>query len=76
MNGIYQYRDLKTDEIVYIGKDSQIDKDKRCKEHLMPSKYNAQPFNRILQNNIDRYQYEIIYCGNYSKSMRPTKDIF
>ena len=75
MNGIYQYRDLKTDEIVYIGKDSQIDKDKRHKEHLMPSKYNVQPFNRILQNNTDRYQYEIIYCGNYSKELLNTLEI-
>lgn len=75
MNGIYQYRDLQTNEIVYIGKDSQIDKDKRHKEHLMPSKYKDQPFNTILQNNVDRYQYEIIYCGNYSESMLNTLEI-
>lgn len=29
MKGIYKYTDLKTGEIVYVGKDSHIDKHKR-----------------------------------------------
>lgn len=69
MNGIYQYRDLKTDEIVYIGKDSQIYRDRRHKQHLQPSNYDTQIVNRALQNNPDRYQYEIVYAGDFSKDM-------
>ena len=60
MKGIYAYTDLKTGEIVYVGKDSNIDKKIRHKTHLRPSAYNKQPFNRVIQNNPDRYEYEII----------------
>lgn len=59
--GIYKYTDLKTGEIVYIGKDSHIDKMNRHKDHLAPSAYNKQPFNRILQKNIYRYEYSVIW---------------
>lgn len=31
MKGIYKYTDLKTGEIVYVGKDSHIDKEKGLK---------------------------------------------
>lgn len=59
--GIYCYKDsLNNDSIVYIGKDSNIDRHKRHIEHSAPSKYNAQPFNRVLQNNPYRYDYEVI----------------
>lgn len=60
--GIYKYTDLKTGEIVYIGKDSNIDKNERYKAHLRPSTYNKQPFNRVLQNNPDRYEYGVIWA--------------
>ena len=51
MMGIYCFKDLKNnDEIVYIGKDSNIGKNKRYYAHIAPSKYDAQPINRIVQN--------------------------
>lgn len=39
-NGIYCYLDKETDKIVYIGKDSHIDKDMRHKHHMQKSKKN------------------------------------
>lgn len=69
MNGIYQYRDLETNEIVYIGKDSYIDKNARRNDHMFPSKYDSQIFNKVLQNNPDRYQYEVIYVGDFDRDM-------
>ena len=59
--GIYMYKDNKTGQIVYIGKDSHIDVDERHHSHKRPSSYDAQPFNRALQNNPDRYSYKV-YC--------------
>ena len=64
MKGIYCYTDLKTDEIVYIGKDSRIDKNRRNYDHLNPSKYDEQQINRVLQNTPDRYVYDILCCSN------------
>ena len=58
--GIYCYIDKKDNQIVYVGKDSNIDKNKRHRHHLTPSKYNQQPINRILQNNPDRYTYQVL----------------
>ena len=59
--GIYCYIDNKNDRVVYIGKDSNIDKNRRHRAHLAPSTYNKQPINRILQNNADRYNYRILW---------------
>ena len=59
--GIYCYIDKKDNQIVYVGKDSYIDKNKRHKEHLAPSNYNEQPINRILQNNPNRYIYQVLW---------------
>ena len=59
--GIYCYIDKKDNQIVYVGKDSYIDKNKRHKEHLAPSNYNKQQINRILQNNPDRYIYQVLW---------------
>lgn len=59
--GIYKYTDLVTGEVVYVGKDSHIDTNKRHRDHLNPSRYEAQPFNRILQNNPERYEYGVIW---------------
>lgn len=69
MQGIYQYIDKKTNEIVYIGKDSYIDERRRYNAHLAPSNYNTQPFNRVLQNNPDRYQYEVVYAGDFDNNL-------
>ena len=68
-NGIYGYMDTLKNEIVYIGKDSYIDKDRRHKEHLNPSKYNKQPINRVLQNNKERYQYARIIEGDFDEQL-------
>ena len=59
--GIYAYFDKQNEEIVYIGKDSHIDKDKRHKSHMQPSRYDRQAINRILQNNPDKYIYKVLY---------------
>lgn len=75
MKGIYQYRDLKTDEIVYIGKDSNIDKNVRHRHHMNKHYYNQQVINQVLQNNADRYQYEIIYCGDYDTELLNSLEI-
>ena len=66
MNGIYGYKDLETGYVVYIGKDSKINTHKRHREHLSRSKYNKQPFNKILQKNPNRYKYFIVKKGYYS----------
>lgn len=59
--GIYAYMDKENDEIVYIGKDSNIERNKRYYDHKAPSSYNTQHFNRVLQNNPNRYVYQPIY---------------
>lgn len=69
MEGIYCYIDLKTDEVVYVGKDSHIDKNMRYKRHLIPSCYNEQQINRVLQNNPQRYQYTVLKQGNFSHKL-------
>ena len=58
MLGIYGYYDTQRQEFAYIGKDSHIDKQIRHKTHLSPTHYNEQPFNKILQNNSQRYIYQ------------------
>lgn len=40
MKGIYKYTDLKTGDVVYVGKDSHIDKNSRRYDHSAPSNYN------------------------------------
>ena len=55
--GVYYYMDLFNNEIVYVGRDSHIDIQRRHKSHLKPSEYDTQPFNRALQNNPARYKY-------------------
>ena len=67
-SGIYCYKDLQNNnEIVYIGKDSNIHKNERHRQHLHPSLYNQQQINRILQNNPKRYKYEILKQWKTSK---------
>ena len=55
--GIYAYIDKKTDKIVYIGKDSNLHRKIRHQQHHIPSKYNVQRINQILQTNPNRYEY-------------------
>lgn len=59
--GIYIFSDKQTGHIVYIGKDSHIDVKERIKAHYRKSAYNSQPFNKVLQNNPDRYESKV-YC--------------
>lgn len=56
--GIYYYWDNEKDELAYIGK--SINCEKRHKAHLSPSRYDAQPFNRILQQNPCRFEFGIM----------------
>lgn len=58
--GIYQYTDLKTDEVVYVGKDSNIHRNQRHTDHRNPTMYNRQVINRVLQNNPERYEYSVV----------------
>lgn len=69
MKGIYQYTDLENGDVVYVGKDSHIDKEHRRKAHKRPCMYDSQPFNRILQNNPERYRYEVIYAGDFDEDL-------
>ena len=66
MEGIYCYIDKKTDEIVYIGKDSNIHENRRHKAHLQHSLYDAQKFNQVLQNNPKRYKYKVLIKGEFN----------
>ena len=64
--GIYCYIDKTNNEVVYVGKDSNIDKNKRRNAHKQPKRYNDQQINRIIQNNPLRYQYKKLweqYCS-------------
>ena len=61
MKGIYAYVDTMDNSVVYVGKDSYIDKGKRRRDHMLPSTYNHQRFNRVLQNNPSRYEYKEIF---------------
>lgn len=67
--GIYAYIDKETNKIVYVGKDSYIHEGRRKQQHLSPYKYDQQPFNKILQNNPDRYIYKVLEEGDFSDDM-------
>ena len=65
MEGIYCYKDLQTNKIVYIGKDCQINKHRRNRQHFQKGRYNDQQINRVLQNNPDRYKYIVLKKGDF-----------
>lgn len=65
-NGIYLYFDTKKNSVVYVGRDSNIDKKTRHKAHMQKCNYGKQSINRILQNNPDRYEYRVYCEGNFS----------
>ena len=56
--GVYCFVDKKDHKIVYVGKDSHIDENRRRRDHMKPSTYKEQVINRVLQNNPDRYTYQ------------------
>lgn len=58
--GIYCYIDKKDNSIVYVGKDSNINENNRHKAHFASSNYNKQKINRVLQNNPNRYTYQVL----------------
>ena len=58
--GIYCYIDKKDNSIIYIGKDSNICKNRRHRDHLMPYSYKLQKINQVLQNNPGRYKYVVL----------------
>ena len=60
MKGVYCYYDLEMNTVIYIGKDSHIGRKNRYNAHKSPSKYDAQPINRVIQNNLERYEYKVI----------------
>lgn len=68
MMGIYCYEDtLNNNEIVYIGKDSNINRTSRHIAHTSPSRYNEQHINRVLQNNPKRYMYKVLKSWEKTK---------
>ena len=69
MKGIYCYTDNKTNEIVYIGKDSQIEIHRRHKDHTGKWAYNIQHINKVIQNNPQRYSYKVLLKGNFSDKL-------
>lgn len=60
MLGIYCYKDSKIDEIVYIGKDSHIEQERRNKAHYHKSNRDMQVINKVLQDNPNRYDYQVL----------------
>lgn len=58
--GVYCFVDKKDHKIVYVGKDSHIDENRRRRDHMKPSTYKEQVINRVLQNNPDRYTYQVL----------------
>lgn len=57
MKGIYCFIDKQTGMVDYIGRFSSI---RRIREHYWKSRYDDQQFNRVLQNNPNRYESKII----------------
>ena len=72
MIGIYCYEDtLNNNEIVYVGKDSNISTNLRHRRHHYPSRYHEQKINQVLQNNPNRYKYRVL--KSLSKNEYPDK---
>ena len=73
--GIYCYIDKKNNFIIYIGKDSYIDKNQRHISHFSKSHFNHQKINKVLQNNPNRYKYKILEQGNISPHLLNSLEI-
>ena len=77
LTGIYGYFDTLKCKIIYIGKDSNIEKKTRHKAHYYPSRYDEQPINRILQNDkVGRYRYVEFDKGYYDNDILNEKEIY
>ena len=63
--GLYGYYDTVNKYVIYIGKDSDVGNNKRYKDHKMPSKYNDQVINKVVQKNPKRYTYFRFIEGEY-----------
>ena len=76
ISGIYAYYDNLKHEIVYVGKDSHIDENRRHKQHYQQSRKDQQQINRILQNdNIGRYTYVILEQDDFTNDILNEKEI-
>ena len=69
MLGIYCYVDKQTDNVVYVGKDSNIHENRRHKAHYHKSNRNAQTINKVLQNNPSRYKYKVLKKGDFKDNL-------
>jgi len=58
MKGIYAYYDLNNNYYAYVGKDTNIEYNHRHSCHKSKAYYHEQPFNKVLQNNLERYEYQ------------------
>lgn len=77
IKGIYGYFDTLKYEIIYIGKDSHIEKKKRHREHYQPSLKNVQKINQVLQNDkVGRYSYVEFEKGYYDNNILNEKEIY
>ena len=75
MKGIYCYVDTTTDSVVYVGKDSYIDKSLRNKAHHYNCNRNKQKINQILQKNPNRYAYYELARANLTNDELNTLEI-
>lgn len=66
MKGVYCYIDDKTNKVVYVGQDGNIDKNRRHRDHTESWSYDYQQINRIIQNNPNRYSYHILAKGGFT----------
>ncbi len=64
MSGLYGYWDNVKQKVVYIGQAKDIER--RLNAHMLPSHYNKQKINRVLQNNPDRYEQFILCEGDFT----------
>ncbi len=58
--GIYSYVDKENGKVVYIGSDSNIDRNRRDIEHRAPSRANVRGINTELAKNPDKYVYVVL----------------
>lgn len=76
ISGIYAYYDNLKHEIVYVGRDSNIENHSRHKAHYWLSKKDEQIINKVLQNdNTGRYTYVILEKGDFTNDMLNEKEV-
>lgn len=63
--GIYAYINKNDKKVIYIGKDSQINKSKRHHKHISLECKELQSINKWLQDNPEAWEYQIwSLCSN------------